>query len=75
MPYVFPDETGLQHVRHLRPLDQHSLDRAGPRGRDQRRRHRRLRQRSVPGTNCIKIGLPGKRILSKRKGLGKVLFS
>ena len=28
-----------------------------------------------PGNNCIKIGLPGKRILSKRKGLGEVLFS
>ena len=28
-----------------------------------------------PGTNCIKIGLPGKLILSKRKGLREVLFS
>ena len=28
-----------------------------------------------PGTNCIKIGLPGKLILSKRKGLWEVLFS
>ena len=27
------------------------------------------------GTNCIKIGLPGKLILSKRKGLHEVLFS
>ena len=27
------------------------------------------------GTNCIKIGLPGKLILSKRKGLWEVLFS
>ena len=27
------------------------------------------------GTNCIKIGLPGKLIFSKRKGLGEVLFS
>ena len=27
------------------------------------------------GTNCIKIGLPGKRILSKRKCLLEVLFS
>ena len=27
------------------------------------------------GTNCIKIGLPGKQILSKRKGLREVLFS
>ena len=27
------------------------------------------------GTNCIKIGLPGKLILSKRKGLREVLFS
>ena len=25
-----------------------------------------------PGTNCIKIGLPGKLILSKRKGLREV---
>ena len=28
-----------------------------------------------PGTNCIKIGLPGKPILRKRKGLLEVLFS
>ena len=28
-----------------------------------------------PGMNCIKIGLPGKLILSKRKGLREVLFS
>ena len=28
-----------------------------------------------PGTNCIKIGLPGKLILSKRKGLLEVIFS
>ena len=27
------------------------------------------------GTNCIKTGLPGKLILSKRKGLREVLFS
>ena len=27
------------------------------------------------GTNCIKIGLPGKLILSKRKGLLEVQFS
>ena len=27
------------------------------------------------GGNCIKIGLPGKLILSKRKGLWEVLFS
>ena len=27
------------------------------------------------GTNCIKIGLPGKLILSKRKGLWEFLFS
>ena len=27
------------------------------------------------GTNCIEIGLPGKLILSKRKGLQEVLFS
>ena len=27
-----------------------------------------------PGTNCITIGLPGKLILSKRKGLGEVLL-
>ena len=29
----------------------------------------------VPGGNCIKIGLPGKLILGKRKGLLEVLFS
>ena len=28
-----------------------------------------------PGTNCLKIGLPGKLILGKRKGLLEVLFS
>ena len=28
-----------------------------------------------PGGNCIKIGLPGKLILSKRKGLREVMFS
>ena len=28
-----------------------------------------------PGGNCIKIGLPGKSILSKRKGLLEVIFS
>ena len=28
-----------------------------------------------PGTICIKIGLPGKLINSKRKGLQEVLFS
>ena len=27
------------------------------------------------GMNCIKIGLPGKLILTKRKGLWEVLFS
>ena len=31
--------------------------------------------RVAPGTNCIKIGLPGKLILSKRKGVREVLFS
>ena len=30
------------------------------------------RRLDVPGTNCIKIGLLGKRILSKRKGLWEV---
>ena len=30
---------------------------------------------TATGTNCIKIGLPGKLILSKRKGLWEVLFS
>ena len=29
----------------------------------------------VPGMNCIKIGLSGKLIFSKRKGLREVLFS
>ena len=28
-----------------------------------------------PGANCIKIGLPGKSILSKRNGLWEVIFS
>ena len=34
-----------------------------------------LRRTAAAGTNCIKIGLPGKLILSKRKGLHEVLFS
>ena len=38
------------------------------------RRPRSARNRS-PGTNCIKIGLPGKLILRKRKGLPQDLFS
>ena len=29
----------------------------------------------LSGGNCIEIGLPGKLILSKRKGLREVLFS
>ena len=33
------------------------------------------RRLDVPGTNCIKIGLLGKPILSKRKGLWEVRFS
>ena len=36
---------------------------------------RQLLQGSVPGGNCIKMGLPGKLILSKGKGLWEVLFS
>ena len=34
-----------------------------------------LQHEPRPGTNWIKIGLPGKLTLSKRKGLGEVLFS
>ena len=30
---------------------------------------------ATAGMNCIKIGLPGKLILSKRKGLLEVLFA
>ena len=29
---------------------------------------------TTAGTNCIKIGLPGELIFSKRKGLREVLF-
>ena len=32
-------------------------------------------QLRLDGGECIKIGLPGKLILSKRKGLREVLFS
>ena len=32
-------------------------------------------QRCRTGMNCIKIGLPGKLILRKRKGLREVIFS
>ena len=35
------------------------------------RRHARPR---AAGMNCIKISLPGKRILGKRKGLWEVIF-
>ena len=45
-----------------------------PRARP-RHRGRASRRRRVPGTNCIEIGLPGKLILSKSKGLQEVLFS
>ena len=38
-------------------------------------RARKFGTEGTPGTNCIKIGLPGKLILSKRKGLWEVLFS
>ena len=31
--------------------------------------------KKITGTNCIKIGLPGKLILSKRQGLLEVIFS
>ena len=31
--------------------------------------------KTYAGTTCIKIGLPGKRILSQRKGLWEVIFS
>ena len=42
----------------------------------QRLRHPGARRQVQPaGINCIKIGLPGKLILSKRKGLWEVLFS
>ena len=34
-----------------------------------------LRAHVETGMDCIKIGLPGKLTLSKRKGLGEVLFS
>ena len=35
--------------------------------------HRRV-GRGGAGMNCIKLGLPGKLMLSKRKGLQEVLF-
>ena len=34
-----------------------------------------VRHDGAAGSNCIKIGLPGKLILSKRKGFREVLFS
>ena len=40
-----------------------------------RRHFHSRRRRHLPGTNFIKIGLPGKLILSKRKGLREVIFS
>ena len=42
--------------------------------REGRQRHPLL-PLDAAGTNCIKIGLPGKLILSKRKGLWEVIFS
>ena len=33
------------------------------------------KRRHPPGGNCIKIGLPGKLILSKRKGLREIILS
>ena len=42
----------------------------------QRRRDVHVSQVAAPaGTNCIQIGLHGKLILSKRKGLREILFS
>ena len=70
------DRHDLVHVHraHRRPL-RRLLRPHRPRlqrrpGRDGRREGARR-----PGTNIIKIGLPGKPILSKRKGLHEVIFS
>ena len=46
----------------------------GPRDPDRLRVLRVQLPRLRPGTNCIKIGLPGKLILIKRNGLREVLF-
>ena len=47
--------------------------------RDEQNNLRRAERHSAvggtTGGNCLKIGLPGKLILSKRKGLREVLFS
>ena len=56
------------HQHRLPPPQQVQLqDLQDPQGQRQEVRH--------PGMNCIKIGLQGKLILSKRKGLMEVLFS
>ena len=70
---------GPQGLRLLHPLrrgreedqgDGHARHHGRPRPAEDARRRRR-----TPGTKCIKIGLPGKLILSKRKGLREIIFS
>ena len=65
---IFPPAGAAPHVllhdlHGARPQRRHVLRRAG------------LHDLRLSGTNCIKIGLPGKLILSKRNGLWEVLFS
>ena len=71
---VFPFAAGWARGRELRDCDG---DGAADGHRDARAEPHREDGRlpGEPGMNCVEIGLPGKRILSKRKGLREVLFS
>ena len=68
-----------QEGRHQLRLPAHAeeLHRVGGNGEWSKYRGLQYKNRSSPktGTNCIKIGLPGKLILRKRKGPQEVLFS
>ena len=67
---------GRHHLDQLPDLDPRRLGAGGDRGLlADGRPELAVDLAADPGANCIKIGLPGKSILSKRKGLPEVVFS
>ena len=69
-----------KHSMHRRRLRRRGDRRHGqehrlPRDEEELLRPRACAAEAGTGMNCIRIGLPGKPILSKRKGLLEVLFS